>query len=133
MYSGKIFWSLTTSHNFLKNSQSLSFSFSLCLDSNRFWSLTYSSRITHCDFTHSSCCIRCEYNNRVVIIPVVETLNNTATHSWKSMRSSSTLVNEPHKMIATRVIITIVNTIRRQSFLLEFLFEFIQFSFMVQR
>ena len=133
MYSGKIFWSLTTSHNFLKNSQSLSFSFSLCLDSNRFWSLICSSKNTICALTHSSCCIRCEYNNRVVIIPVAETLNNTATHSWKSMLSSSTLINEPHKMIATRVIITIVNTIIRQSFLLEFLFEFIQFSFMVQR
>ena len=125
MYSGKIFLSLTASHSFLRNSKSLSFSFSLCLDSRSRWALISSSINILCALTHFSCCLCWEYNNRVVIILVAETLNNTATHNRNSIRPSNALINKPHKMIATREIITIVNTIIRQSFLFRFLFEFI--------
>ena len=125
MYSGKIFLSLTASHNCLRNSKSLSFSFSLCLDSRSRWALISSSINILCALIHFSCCLCWEYNNRVVIILVAETLNKTATYSSNSTRPSSALINKPYKMIATREIITIVNTIIRQSFLFRFLFEFI--------
>ena len=125
MYSGKIFWSLTASHNFLRNSKSLSFSFSFCSTLKSRWALICSSRNILCALTHFSYCLCWEYNNRVVIMPIAEMLNKTATHSWNSTRPSSALINKPYKMIATREIITIVNTIIRQSFLFRFLFEFI--------